>query len=210
MEESMLKKSTNTAGVLGLTLALGLCTASLANAEAYTTPSSPYVTSSGAAVSDQDLIKSIGDKVGPGWLSRGYENVTVQVVDGNVTLLGTVKTAADKESVEKDVRNIEGVKSLNSQITVKEINTKDAQKREFPQDTYATAADDQLNKKIRDNVSTGWLWNSYKDVALNTSNGVVTLEGNVSDLKDQQTLMNEIQKIEGVRSVSSNLTIKNS
>src|ERR1700722_12481839 len=41
-----------------------------------------------------------------------------------------------------------------------ESKIKEKLPREFSQDTYATAADDQLNKKIRDKVSRGWLWNS--------------------------------------------------
>lgn len=83
------------------------------------------------------------------------------------------------------------------------------EQRQFPQDTYATPADEELNKKIRDSVSRGWLWNSYKDVTLQTSNGIVTLAGTVKNQDDQQKLVSEILKVEGVKSVKSNLTYKN-
>ncbi len=161
------------------------------------------------AISDQELSKKIHDKIGSGTFSRGYENVNVQVNDGNVTLQGSVQTQADKDKVEKEVRNTEGVMSLVSRLTVQDRNSRDNKSSEFAQDSYNTAADDQLNKKIRDNVSKGWLWDSYKDVTLNTSNGVVTLEGTVNSPSDQQKLMTEIQKIEGVKQVKSNLQIKN-
>lgn len=168
-----------------------------------------YYNETTTSVSDQDLAKKIRDKIGGGWFSKGYDQVVVQVNNGVVTLQGSVKTFEDKEKVEKEVRNIEGVRSVNSQISVMEPKTKDSKQKEFPKDRYATSSDDQLNKKIRDNVSRGWLWDSYKDVSLNTSNGVVTLEGTVDSVKDEQKLINEVQKIDGVRSVRSNLTIKN-
>lgn len=82
--------------------------------------------------------------------------------------------------------------------------------RDFPMDKAASSSDEQLNRKIRDKVSKGWLWNSYKDVILNTSNGVVTLDGTVSNPNEQQKLINEITKIDGVKAVKSNLRFKNS
>lgn len=78
----------------------------------------------------------------------------------------------------------------------------------YSQDTFATPSDQQLNKKIRDDVTDGWLWDSYKGVILNTSNGVVTLEGSVKDADEQRKLTDKISKIEGVKSVKSNLTFK--
>lgn len=158
--------------------------------------------------SDQDLTKKIQDKIGPGWISKGYDQVTFKVDDGNVTLQGYVKTNNDKENVEREVRNIKGVNSVNSQIKVQERTGKEDHK-DFSQDTYSNSADEQLNKKIRDKVSRGWLWDSYKNVTLNTTNGVVTLEGKVDDPSDQQKLMKEIQKVDGVKSVKSNLKFKN-
>jgi osmotically-inducible protein OsmY len=166
-------------------------------------------------ISDQDLTKKIQDKIGPGWFSKGYDQVSFQVNDGIVTLQGSVKTASDKGKVEREVRNINGVRGLNSQIAVQDSssrdnsNSRDNQQKEFPHDKAATSADDQLNKKIRDNTSRGWIWNSNRHVSLNTSNGVVTLEGTVNSANDQQKLLNEVQKIEGVNEVRSNLNINN-
>lgn len=44
--------------------------------------------------------------------------VTATVINGKVTLLGTVKTEALKAQVEQAVRRIKGVKDLDNQITV--------------------------------------------------------------------------------------------
>lgn len=156
---------------------------------------------------DQELAKKIQDKIGEGWFSRGYEKVKVEVNNGDVTLNGSVNSVSDKEKVQKEVRNIDGVKKLTSNLTVEQ---KDHSKvaNKFPQDTFATSADEQLNKKIRENVSEGWVWDSYKGVSLNTNHGVVTLKGTVKNVDDAQKLVKEVQKIDGVKEVKSNLTFE--
>lgn len=83
--------------------------------------------------------------------------------------------------------------------------TTDSVTSQFPQDTFATPTDKVLNTKIRENTSIGHLWNSYKGVKLNTTNGVVTLEGTVDSIKDQQKLVDAIKKIDGVKTVNSSL-----
>jgi osmotically-inducible protein OsmY len=129
------------------------------------------------------------------------------VRNGTVTLTGYVKTPDDKEKVEREIRDIDGVASLDSKISVSEPNSKEEPK--YPQDTYGTAADEQLNKRIRDKISSEISGNSYKDIALDTANGDIVLEGSVKDLKDQQKIMVEIQKIPGVKSVKSELKVQN-
>lgn len=44
--------------------------------------------------------------------------VTATVVDGKVTLMGSVQSGADKSLAEKAVRNVKGVKSVDNQISV--------------------------------------------------------------------------------------------
>ena len=46
--------------------------------------------------------------------------VTATVMDGKVTLLGTVKTDALKSQVERMVKQVKGVKAVDNQITVSE------------------------------------------------------------------------------------------
>lgn len=159
--------------------------------------------------SDAELTKRIQDKLNPGWFSEGYQGTSVSVKNGAVTLKGSVPTWKDKENLEKDIRNMEGVRSLDSQLKVEEPGKDDrsGEDNRYAQDTYSSKADQQLNFKIRDKIS-GILWDSYKDVSLNTKDGTVVLEGRVESLKDQQELMNKIQKIEGVKSVKSNLRVE--
>jgi hypothetical protein len=44
--------------------------------------------------------------------------ITASVLNGKVTLLGTVKTEADKTNVERAVKQVKGVKNVDNQITV--------------------------------------------------------------------------------------------
>lgn len=164
--------------------------------------------------SDEALSKKVKDKIGPGWFSKGYEQVNVQVRNGDVLLRGSVKTKEDKEKLEKEVRNIDGVKNVNSQVKVQELpsnrdNKEGSYSKAFAQDRYTSPEDKQLNNRIRDAISRGWFVDSYKEVILNTSNGVVTLEGMVDSVDDQKDLLNDVQKIEGVKLVQSRLKIKN-
>lgn len=163
-----------------------------------------YSNMSTSNASDQELATKIHDKLKPGWFSPGFDQVTAEVNNGIVNLHGSVKTWADKEKLEKEIRNMDGVRQLNSSLSVQDLASR-GKPTDFQLDQAATAADDQLNRKIRDQVSRGWLWNDYKDVKLNTSGGVVTLEGNVNTKDDQQKLINEIQKVDGVASVRSSL-----
>ncbi len=80
---------------------------------------------------------------------------------------------------------------------------------DFPQDMGNSASDMQLNTKIRNEVSRGILWDSYKKVTLNTNNGNVTLDGTVDSQSDKDKLINSVKKVDGVKSVQSNLTIDN-
>jgi osmotically-inducible protein OsmY len=166
-------------------------------------------------VSDSDLTKTIRDNIGSGWFTKGYESVNVQVLNGAVTLTGTVDSQSDKEKLDKEVRDTKGVRSVNSQVTVLDRDRDssyrdgDTSKDKFSQDKGTTPADQQLNKKIRDNVSKGYVWDSYEAVILNTSNGAVVLEGSIKNLDQQQKLIDEIQKVEGVKTVKSNLRVKN-
>ena len=158
---------------------------------------------------DEDLKKKIRDKIGSGWFQTGYDQMIIDVRNGVVVIEGTVDTWDDKDKIEKDVRNLNGVKNLNSRISVRESRTDKKMEHLFPQDQYATTEDEQLNKRIRNEISIGWLWDSYKNIGLTTADGIVTLTGTVDRPSDQQKLVSEIQKIQGVRGIKSTLIVKN-
>lgn len=222
-EENMFNKLllNKTNEIASLTLALGLtCIASLqadSDLDQLSTTTKNSVnennkstldSSSRKDLSDQDLLKKVQKKISSGWFSKGFDGVTVLVNEGVVTLKGTVKTLDDKQKVEKEVNDVDGVIDVKSELTIRKDGSS-AKANEFPQDNYTTSNDELLNEQIRNDVSRGWLWTSYKSISLSTDNGVVTLKGNVDDKSDQDKIMKEIQKIKGVKSVKSELKFKN-
>lgn len=93
--------------------------------------------------------------------------------------------------------------------TQRSTDTKDQtySEKNYPQDSYSSEMDRQINGKIRKAI-TGWVTDSYKNIALSTNNGVVTLSGYVANIDDTTKLVNEIRKIDGVRSVTNNVQVK--
>lgn len=160
---------------------------------------------------DAQLTKKIYNRIAQGWTSNQYEYVRAEVKNGIVKLTGSAKTESEKETLENFVRNMEGVKQLDSRLQVFDLRAdrSDRERAEnFATDTFLSPADEQLNKKIRDQISKGWIWDKYKNVILKTSNGIVTLAGRVSTLDDEKKLVNEIQNIEGVKVVTNNLVVE--
>jgi hypothetical protein len=81
-------------------------------------PSGGTTTAPSTAANDDSTIQMNIDKQlidDPTFSSLG---ITASVLNGKVTLLGTVKTEALKNQVEKMVRTIKGVKTVDNQISV--------------------------------------------------------------------------------------------
>ena len=85
------------------------------NGQPAAAPASGGSTSSGP--DDSTVQAAIDKKLGddPALSALG---ITVTVMNGKATLLGVVHTAAEKNQVERAVRSVKGVKSIDNQITV--------------------------------------------------------------------------------------------
>jgi len=83
---------------------------------------SPGTASGGSATTenpnDDSSIQSKVDKQLADDTALSSLGITATVMNGKVTLLGTVKTEALKSQVEKTVMRIKGVKSVDNQISV--------------------------------------------------------------------------------------------
>ena len=79
-------------------------------------PATSGATTSGAL--DDGSIQAAIDKKLNNDPTLSTLGVTTTVLNGKVTLMGTVKTAALKSQVERAVRNVKGVKSVDNQISV--------------------------------------------------------------------------------------------
>lgn len=167
-------------------------------------------------VSDQELNKKIQDALSSGWFSKGFQNVSAEVNNGNVTLRGSVDTLENKNKAEENVKNIDGVKQVNNQISIaKETpnayspsQLQDLAKK-YPQDVATSAQDRQLNAKIRDKLSNNWMSKNYETLVIKTANGIVIISGTVDKPEDVQDVNDQVKNVEGVQSVTNQLNVKN-
>lgn len=166
--------------------------------------------------SDQEINRRIQDTLSSGWFSKGFQNVSFDVNNGNVNLRGSVDTLENKNKVEDSVRKIDGVRQVNNQITIVKENPdtySDSQlqnsEKKYPQDFASNSQDRQLNAKIRDKLSNGWFSKGYETLVIRTTNGVVIISGTVDKSEDIQKISDQIKDIDGVRSVNNQLTVKN-
>ena len=65
---------------------------------------------------NQALVKQIQDTIKNSY--RNY-NINIRVKDGKVFLTGNVSTDADRSTIEADVKNIAGVKSVSNELEVR-------------------------------------------------------------------------------------------
>src|SRR5262249_20601935 len=80
-------------------------------------------------------------------------------------------------------------------------NTQTMTEKKYPQDRFASQEDRDINARIRNQI-TGWFTDKYKNIAIITANGVVTITGNVNNNDDLSNLTVTIRRIDGVRAVN--------
>jgi osmotically-inducible protein OsmY len=68
--------------------------------------------------SDSQILDKIKNILKGGLFSKGYENITINVRNGNITLGGTVENESDKQKVIEMVQNLSGVREIDDQIRV--------------------------------------------------------------------------------------------
>ena len=157
--------------------------------------------------SDREIAKNVEDNLKPGWISSGYETVSFDVVDGNVTLRGTVETLRDKEKIEKNVREINGVRNINNQIRV--TNQKSSFGVNDPSQRGQVNSDREIAKNVEDNLKPGWISAGYETVSFDVVNGNVTLRGSVETLRDKEKIEKNVRDINGVRNINNQIRVTN-
>ena len=155
-----------------------------------------------SAPKDEQLAESIRTKV-LDTESNKYDRIGVVVNRGHVSLWGEVPTQQDKEYLEKQMAQIEGMRSFNNQLTVaagtgggNEVRLKDH---------YETRGDQEIIKRIRDKIQGDPLSTLSLNIELNTYDGIVTVKGNVKGTEIQRQLIDLIKQVQGVRGVNNHL-----
>lgn len=68
---------------------------------------------------DRQLNSKIRDKLSNNWVSKNYDHITLKTTNGVVTVTGTVDSQDDIKKINDTIKGIDGVKSVNNQLTAK-------------------------------------------------------------------------------------------
>jgi osmotically-inducible protein OsmY len=129
------------------------------------------------------------------WDSRIDEsNVTVEVTDRKVTLIGSVPTYTAKQAAETDAWVVPGVVSVKNQIAVK----------------YPSAVSVPTDDEIGANIKNVFIWNPVideTDINVNVTAGIVTLKGTVDSFWKKKRAEELALDMRGVLDVTNELSV---
>ncbi|MEH6397144.1 BON domain-containing protein [Pseudoalteromonas sp.] len=132
-------------------------------------------------------------------------DINTDVKNGKVVLTGKVESDLDKELAEELVLSLDGVTSVDNELTVvKNVDTKNKKMKSDSTESDLTDA------KITTVITTRFLFNSEvggTDIDVDTDKGVVTLNGTVGSDAEKQLAVKIAKNAEDVRDVVDNLTI---
>ena len=124
----------------------------------------------------------------------------VNVTDGVVTLTGTVDNAAQKDLTEAYVKDVEGVKSINNDLTVKSPAENEHPVSETIDDASITS---QVKFALLSHRSTSAL-----KTKVTTKNGVVIITGEADSDAEKDLVSKLSSSVRGVQSVQNDMTVK--
>ena len=67
---------------------------------------------------DQNIIKNVQDELSTDHFSKGYQHVSFEVSNGNVSLEGSVDSIENKQLVEEKIKKLDGVKLVNNNLKI--------------------------------------------------------------------------------------------
>ena len=152
------------------------------------------------SVPDQELQSTLADRLRYDRIDRGimFNNFTLGVNNGNVTLGGQARTYADKDSALDIVENTKGVKNVVDNVQV------------LPTSIF----DDQLRVRVARAIYGNSTLQRYANdpqapIRIVVNNGHVTLDGVVDTRLDKQVAGSQANSVSGVFSVKNNLVVAN-
>ncbi|HKZ07220.1 MAG TPA: BON domain-containing protein [Methylomirabilota bacterium] len=119
--------------------------------------------------------------------------VSVETQKGMVYLRGKVESDAAKSAAEEVARGVEGVQAVRNELQVVPATAKKT----------VEAKDDEITKQVKDRLKNDA---RLKSVDVRTDNGVVTLQGKVSNINDSVRASQMAREVPGVRSVRNDTT----
>jgi len=143
--------------------------------------------------------------------------VSVETTNGVVTLKGEVPTQQEKDAAEQAAKKVEGVKSVKNEITVNPAaaGTGVPSVNEIKSKAQETAG--QVAQEARGKVDETVLLSKakarlvaagYSEVSVTINQDQATLTGEVKSEKDRIAAEAIVEKVEGIKKVNNQLTVK--
>ena len=164
-----------------------------------------------AVQSDENLQKAVNESIKGNVFAKNFKNVNAQVFNGDVTLTGFVDNDEARRDLVDRVRNIDGVQNVNDRLVVRpsssnysrRTNNYIAQAAPAP----VTEADRVLNSKVRAALQGGFFSKGYDSILSDVRGGIVTLRGTVTSDSDRKTVIDRVQKLDGVEKIDNQIQI---
>jgi hyperosmotically inducible periplasmic protein len=175
---------------------LGLCL--VANAAPSDTAPTAHSDSVGAAIDDAVITTKVKSTfLGNDRLKGSHIKVTT--TNGVVTLRGSAPSADSKAAAEELARNVDGVKSIDDELTTAASN---GPMHKAMAKTEREGSDSWITTKVKseilaDSISKGFV------VRVKTVNGVVMLHGTLPNQDAVEHVKGLAEKVKGVKSVNT-------
>jgi len=132
--------------------------------------------------------------------SVSYVKTEVDVKDGIVTLRGNAENQAQKELTTEYVKDVDGVKDVNNEMTVSQTSKKSPQTTGEKIDDASITA--QVKMALLFHRSTSAL-----NTTVTTKRGVVTVKGKARNAAEKDLVTKLVNDVNGVKSVKNKMTV---
>lgn len=122
-------------------------------------------------------------------------DVNVDTIDGQVTLHGTVDSAAEKAKAEQVVRGIDGVKNVRNMLAVVAPSRQEA----------VAATDDEIKKQVEASLKQDPALSDSSITVESVNAGTVVLSGTAATMTDHLCAVEDARAVPGVRQVASEI-----
>jgi hyperosmotically inducible protein len=198
-------------GILVLCLGLGFMAGCNENSSRAEQKENPNQVGKTEARSDTAITAELKGKITESDL-LDHTDISVETNNGVVALTGTVATEAQKAHAEELAKNTTGVVSVNNQLGLNPDQGKGmvGNAEEKTKEAYSETKGELSNARITSEVKLKFAADDTVkalNIDVDTSNGVVTLNGTVNSRKELDQAVRLAKSVDGVKHVKSNLTI---
>ena len=145
-----------------------------------------------AGMTDMDLAERVRRSL------DSYSGLNVRANNGVVDISGTVRTSSEKSDIVKRARNVQGVRSVNENLTVSQNGS----------GGIGSYIDDASITTVVKGKLLGQSGLDSMDISVETTNGIVTLTGEVDNSAQIGLAEGVTKEADGVKQVVNHLTYK--